>query len=495
MRVFIADDESLIRKSLKSMLQEVNVPIQLVGEAINGEDMVLKVSETQPDLAFVDIKMPKLNGLEAIKIGKTVSPHTEWVILTGFSEFDYAKEAIQLGAANYLLKPVGPEELEKVLQELFAKHQEYLIRKNQEFKNDMITIYHGYHSIDEFKEDMTNSKRILKCVVFYIDGESESQKAESIKKLFSTLEKKMERLLLPNIRNALFSLKYGEPISIVSYNCSEGNRTVNKVEQYFQHLRNLVGRSDNKKQLITMIEGDACSSLSCLYSNIQDIENLAHLRILLGCGKKWCITDLKNNTHHEKLSLLLIQLSNYYTKKMYLEYMQTLGELSKQLQKVKVNEDEKHHIKIFLQVSIGCVVDKNKEVLQWMQMLEEYGNRLLIQNQQSENQRDMVDQVVSIIETHYMNDIGIGQIAEKLGVTPNYLSTLFRKKTGITFMKYLTNIRMLKAKELLTKPDMQVQQVAEKVGYYSARHFTKIFTEHVGCYPSEYRKKLSLKER
>jgi two-component system response regulator YesN len=86
-----------------------------------------------------------------------------------------------------------------------------------------------------------------------------------------------------------------------------------------------------------------------------------------------------------------------------------------------------------------------------------------------------------------MYDIGIGQIAEQLHMTPNYLSTLFHKKTGSTFMVYLTKTRMLRAKELLADPHIQIQQVAEQVGYSSARYFTKLFTESVGCYPSEYR--------
>jgi len=78
-------------------------------------------------------------------------------------------------------------------------------------------------------------------------------------------------------------------------------------------------------------------------------------------------------------------------------------------------------------------------------------------------------------------------MAEQLHITPNYLSTLFHKKTGDTFMVYLTRTRMLRAKELLADPNMQIQQVAEQVGYSSARYFTKLFTQFVGCYPSGYR--------
>lgn len=87
-----------------------------------------------------------------------------------------------------------------------------------------------------------------------------------------------------------------------------------------------------------------------------------------------------------------------------------------------------------------------------------------------------------------MDDIGIGQIAGQLNVSANYLSALFHKKTGVMFVKYMTRIRMQKAKELFMNTNLQVRQVAEQVGYYSTRHFTKLFTQTFGTYPSDYRK-------
>ena len=87
-----------------------------------------------------------------------------------------------------------------------------------------------------------------------------------------------------------------------------------------------------------------------------------------------------------------------------------------------------------------------------------------------------------------MNDIGIAQIAGQLSVSSNYLSTVFHKKTGVTFMKYLTRIRMIKAGEMLLNTNLQIKQIAEGVGYFSTRHFTKLFTEAFEQYPSDYRK-------
>ena len=237
-RILIADDEYLARSGLRSMLEELDLHVEIVCEATNGEEMARMASQYLPDIAFVDIRMPKLNGLEAIRLSRMASPHTHWLILSGFPEFDYAQEAIRLGVSAYLLKPVNPEELRKVL-------------------------------------------------IDFIDA--------------------------------------------------------------------------NRKRLL-------------------------------------------NEAHKDEIQ-----------------------------------------------------------------------------------SAEVIDQVIAYIDRNYMSAISIGQIAERFYITPNYLSTLFHKKTGSTFMSYLKKIRLLKAKELLVEPNIQVQQVAERVGYLSVRHFARLFAEQFGCLPSKYR--------
>jgi two-component system response regulator YesN len=126
---------------------------------------------------------------------------------------------------------------------------------------------------------------------------------------------------------------------------------------------------------------------------------------------------------------------------------------------------------------------------QWINELRQHGEHVLRGRCTKEPASvDLVKQVIDYIEKHYMEDISIGQIAGQLNVSANYLSALFHKKAGVMFVKYLTRIRMLKAKELLMNTNLQVRQVAEQVGYYSTRHFTKLFTETFGAYPSDCRK-------
>lgn len=106
-----------------------------------------------------------------------------------------------------------------------------------------------------------------------------------------------------------------------------------------------------------------------------------------------------------------------------------------------------------------------------------------------DNNFDLVEQVKNYVEKNYMKNIGIAQIAYELNITPNYLSNLFHKKTGVNLIKYLTDIRMEKAREMLAVPGIKIYQVSKNVGFQSSKHFTKIFLKYFNCNPSEYIKK------
>jgi two-component system response regulator YesN len=138
--------------------------------------------------------------------------------------------------------------------------------------------------------------------------------------------------------------------------------------------------------------------------------------------------------------------------------------------------------------SVNCQLGENEQ--NWYEELKGHGELISAKSLPVEIGNDLVQQAVSLIDRHYNVEIEIAQIAKKLHVSPNYLSALFHKKTGSTFMKYLTQIRINKAKTLLVDSQIQVQQVAEQVGYCTTAYFTKRFTKTVGCSPSEYKKEM-----
>ena len=497
MRVVIADDESLVRASLRSMLEELELPVSIVGEAANGKETLALVQEYEPDLVLIDIQMPKLNGLGAIESGKKLSPQTSWIILTGFSEFNYAREAIRLGADNYLLKPVSPEELEEALQGWLKKHEKHKLFRNSQFENQMIALAHGLSSIEDTNNQDTLMDTAFLCSTFFIDSHlEEKQKADILLQFSLALRQCAYRYIGGDAKIAIYTRPTGEVFTVGCWKYTKQTAGKTKIQEYFGEINEMIIHFSNENAAITAIQSADCSSFEDFQQQINKILDLSALRTIGGIHKKWGIEQLsayQTDSHITELSCILIQLSDYYKAEIYLNYMKTVTDFEKALLNAKLSKQSKAQICLFLHYALGCSLQAEEDVNTWIQKLQHHGSQLLAQNQKNENrQTDLVDQAIAFIDQNYMNNIGVGQIAEQLNVTPNYLSTLFHKKTGITFTKYIMKTRILKAKELLLNDTMQVQQVAEAVGYYSTRHFTKLFTEFVGCYPSEFRNQFKM---
>jgi two-component system response regulator YesN len=241
-----------------------------------------------------------------------------------------------------------------------------------------------------------------------------------------------------------------------------------------------------------MLQTGNCSSYEELQQKLNWLQRFSLLRTICGIGKTLYMAELAQYETQPDLvevSHILIDLSNHYRKKMYLNFMKDLDILEGKLRK---NDKFNHHTKTcvadFLNHTVSCQLEIHQNIAAWKKILQACGERLLL-DPQKKDKRDIVDQVISFVDEKYMLDIGIGQIAMQLHVTPNHLSSIFHKKVGMTFMKYLTSIRMHRAKELLADPELPIQDIATQVGYYSSRHFTKTFTDFFGYYPSDCRKK------
>lgn len=494
MKILLADDEMLVRTSLRYMLEEWDSTLEFTREAANGEEMLEIVKESMPDVAFVDIKMPKLTGLEAIRIGKSLSPHTQWVILTGYSEFAYAQEAIRLGAANYLLKPASPEDLEKTMLELIEKQQKQLKILQKELENDLSSIFHGLDSFENMDGDIVSKDIHYNGAVFYVDSYLEEKaKAATLRTILNEIRLLMNACLVSDTRMSLFPLPSGELLFIGCWGFKPGNKGKELVDGLMEKFQQKIMEYDSDQLSITMIKSGECTAFAELTDRIQQIQTFASNRIYLGIGKSMDSKELADKAASSNtlktLSQLLMEIIENYRYNHYSHYMRLLNELAKYETTLTKEVQVRKNILQFLSVSLGIPASYNTDFQSLLTQLQSLGESMLMTKQKEENQpQDIIDQVISYINQYYMEDIGMSQIAEKVGVTPNYLSTLFRQKTGTTFMKYLTKSRMIRAKELLTETDLQVQQVANQVGYYSTRHFTKLFTEFAGCYPSEYKK-------
>lgn len=153
LKYIIADDEKMIRIGLRLMLEDLGLPVECIGEASDGEELLKLLNIIKPDICFIDIKMPNMDGLSAIEKAKANLPNTYWVILTGFADFNYAKRAITLGVTDYLVKPTDPAELQKVIEKIIReidrkekKREEILLLSTNK------TLKEGANLVQEIKD-------------------------------------------------------------------------------------------------------------------------------------------------------------------------------------------------------------------------------------------------------------------------------------------------------------------------------------------------------
>ena len=273
-----------------------------------------------------------------------------------------------------------------------------------------------------------------------------------------------------------------------------GQNILARFGQYVPHIEEVeqvVGRSSSQDFAVTMLLSDECTSFQALQAQSSQLQELAPLRAWCGVGRVWKLEGLRpfaNQAGWLKLSRLVSRAARHYQAGEYLNYNKTVQRFERTSRRGDFLDNEaKQHLAEFIYCAMQCQIDPKQSAASWRQVLETHGGRLLAGVQPEEPQVDIIGQVTSFVDQNYMHDISIGQIAEQIHITPNYLSTLFHKQMGTTFIQYLTKTRMLRGKELLTDPNIKIQQVAEQVGYSGARYFSKLFVKFVGCYPSEYR--------
>jgi two-component system response regulator YesN len=494
MRILVADDEYLVRASLISMLGEMNLSIDSIQEVTTGEEVVETVRQNLPDVAFVDIRMPKVNGLEAIKEGKLLSPQTKWFILTGFPEFDYAQEAIRLGVSGYLLKPVSPEELKKTLNDFTKESKKQKTAQNKEFERELMALLYGLTSLEFEGPESFVAKAHFTGAIFYFDSHlSEKIRAEQQFAFCHTTQEIINENLDNYNRLALVVLPNGELATVGAWEPMHDRRAEQNVQKYFRALETEIPRVSGQELALTLIKTKESPTYQDFLDQLESLQEVASLRVICGIGRPWDAHRLiqrAKNPDQKDFAEQIQSLCRSYRYRNQLNYIKALERLKKSLQKetFKTQDRQRENIVDFINRSIGCPLMAEQSPKQWIQMLEQYDILFPANLSKDElHSTDIIEQVIAFMDNNFMSNIGIGQIAEQLKITPNYLSTLFHRKTGINFMGYLKKIRMLKARELLTDPNVQVHQVAQQVGYFSTRHFARLFSEHYGCLPSEYR--------
>jgi two-component system response regulator YesN len=534
LKVMIIDDEFYFREALKVSIPWNELGFDICAEAKNGKDALEKALKLNPDIMLVDINMPIMDGLEFVRNVNEKGINSKIIILTGHSEFNYAKQAVQLGVNNYILKPVDDEELIKSLIEtkkIIEKETSLIIevsRLRQQVK-DSLPLLRDKLLNELIQGSIIRSKdeTIKKMEYLNINMHSEYYQVVAIEleheesQKWNDEEKQLWKFAVSNISGEVLMEQYDFDICydaddriciIIGIKEIEDKNDISPLlHNRLELIRNAV-----QKHLgftISIGAGNVKNDLFDIHASYK--EALIALKNKLTVGKNKVIlystvsdSAIKRNLFTgEHRSLLLLNLRTADETEVQKLIRQIFTEM---------HGENVHHDILFVvcielvAVCLEYIVEAGlslKDILPgnqlsiieelqskgsieemegWIENIYRQTMELAKRNKSSKVSK-LIDQVKNYIADNYHNDsLSIEEIASKLFVNYAHLCFIFKRDTGLTINEYLTELRIKKSKELFDSGNTLVLDVAAKVGYADANYFGKCFKKFYGLAPSKY---------
>ncbi|MGN0333138.1 MAG: helix-turn-helix domain-containing protein [Lachnospiraceae bacterium] len=486
MVILIADDDKLVRFSIKSMLGEILEDSEAMYiEATNGYDMIKLCRERKPDIAFVDIKMPCLDGLTAISESKKYSEDTEYVIISGFSDFEFAQRGIRLGVNEYILKPVDEEELCKIMINLQKKLKLRKSESNSRFQLRVMEMF-GKHSISmaaNFELSCHENNYIyLGFTVFVKTNNQNKAVSNRIQHdLIKNIQKLGEEVVVQKGYYAIPTTNEGFPCALFWIK--------KEFKEYItSHMRKIISFTTIKNtEIFHYVLWFEKETLEEVYQVCGKMDQEVYIGMNYRPGDIYEYQEDRLDQKNKGFLKSVEKLMNAWEMADGIACNEIMNKLWRTY-KDEILDVNLENVSKYCTFITG--VDISNESLKiFCKSLVEHSDQMY-EKVATREESNMIEQVKKYVQEYYMNDISISQIAEHYDLTANYLSTVFHRKTGNKFIDYLTQVRMEAAKKLLIQnASASVQDVALMVGYNSARHFSSQFQKTTGETPTVYRKK------
>ncbi len=468
LRVFLVEDESTIRETLRDTVPWAQCGYEFAGEAGDGEMALPLIRQARPDVLITDIRMPFMDGLDLSRLVLREFPNVKIVIISGYDDFEYARQAIDIGVERFLLKPITKNSLMGVLGEL---------KEKIEGSNYLAQFHHDAQEYEQFAR-----RRFFEQVV---GGQLTVQQIyEEAAKLDLDLRAQCYTI-------ALFSIlpKWGDPWSPYSEPAARVRDAL--LEHFMKYPEYLLLRW-NLNTYVVLIMADRGQMERCVRRCVDTVRD----------QYETCAPDhswsLAIGTPTQRLSALPVCFEEvsrlwacrYILPRQHILSPETVGILTAQdggdnLAGLGVGQEE------FLAL-LDCPDMTGRNVTQ--ADLKHYLTQVLFQaaalrdKASSSQYGTLLGQAVDYIDSHFTDDnLSLNLVAREINISANYLSAVFSQEMGVTFTEYVTGKRMDRARELLRSTDKRSGEIAFAVGYRDPHYFSFLFKKTQGCTPRDYR--------
>lgn len=552
LKMIIVDDEPVICKGLRLTIPWHELGVRVVGEAHNGKQALRLAEKHDVDLVLTDVKMPEMDGLALAEALRRERPQVRIVMISGYDEFEYARQALRLGVEDYLLKPVDIDELWQLVKRLAHERRKELDEEREEQK-EALTRWVMSQILSLPAPETGRKERYFRRVrgfwlcVSQLDAyaELERQLTETERK---DLENKWQRLVIKELSGA--HMTAGETVSFFTHpNCHvavcllAGTLDGEKVGKWFaRRLERICEAWDGPSRLcfgvagpygdlsllneaygqaLTALKNKVSDGDHCIFFHGADSgngrpagtlsqqgsgtesENRSKGKNRTGQGRRWIDLREAEKVLMEALlqndaKALTVNVDalferlriRHYSLEEALSFCRDLRYLLElRLREFFTRWDGEGTESIFLTGNIDL---HRYNTFSLLKQLFHQDVLRLAQKWPLRRGRNhwLVKRAKEYIEEHFHQDLRASDVAGFLHITPNYFSTIFKQETGKSFCEYVSRLRVEKAKELLANTSFRVFEIAEEVGYKEYKYFAQVFKKLTGVTPTEYRERL-----
>lgn len=531
-KVFLVEDEIIMREGIRRNIRWEEEGFEFVGEASDGELAYPLIQKTRPDILITDIRMPFMDGLELSRLVKQELPEIKVIILSGYDEFEYAQEGINIGITDYLLKPIAGAKLleavkkvgqmireEREFQQTFEQERlENVQLARQKFFRGLVL---GRKSASSLLKEgraigmelVANRYNILLFQMFAgeeTQGYSEIQNAaaQDMKKL---VESRPELLMVElGIEGWAFIMKESDENALEEVQSSL-LEALQKIMERYKDIEYFGGLGEAVERLSELNQCFEGASHAFAYRYLKTRNQIVHSSALSGkpydreeaelgslevgkldrrVAERFLKTGLKSEIPHfvddyflsfGERNIQSLLFRQYVIMDMYFAAVALLEELGYGAEELVEQCGDIRNMSEIL-----STVESNKEYLR--RVLE-----IAIDLREAVSRKkyhSILEEAKSYIEQHFVDeDISLNSAAASVNLSPNHFSSIFSQEMGQTFIEYLTSVRMERAKELLRTTSMKSSEIAYAVGYKDAHYFSYLFKKTQECTPKEFRQK------
>ncbi|CAN7519471.1 response regulator [Paenibacillus sp. LjRoot153] len=506
LNAMIVEDNAIYRYAIKSIIRWEDYGFHIVSEALNGVHALDLLHHQHVDLILTDISMPEMNGIDLIQKVKQQDDSIKIVALSSFDDFRFVKEALKLGAEDYLLKhDLEPESLQQLLRQMKTKIEDGLHLKRQAaIQNENLQemwhllgrklIFGELKTIDEMEEQARAIRFPISSgpiAIILIEGEFN---AISTRALHDELGEAPIIVTISDHRTVVmthFPIEHSErrcreellqqaavlmenktehsPLSVgissIGYDLKDWKMLYRQAETALEHaIYDGVGQvypySGRKPQEAEGVEVSMKSFASAIQSGqFEEIDKQTELFFDLLLARRLSLEELKVVIHEATILTKAAAIGRgTFSSSAEATYRQ-----------------------------LNRVLETFPTLQQLKQLFQKWQKELSYESMGNTPFRKEIQAAIAYIEEHYAEDITVAKLAESLHLSSNYVSNLFKSETGLRFVEYLNRYRIRKAKLLLQNPSLKVYEVAEKTGFQETSYFCKVFKELEGKTVKEFR--------